>query len=294
MNSVDKVIAQAMSLPIWAAPHDPQILSGGMTNLNVKLQDGGRSYVVRIGSDIETHLVKRFNEQACHKASACVGLSPRIVYAHEGVLAMEFVEGKVLNEQAASHPEMVDRIAALLRHLHKQATQYLRGPVLVFWVFHVVRDYAARLAAEGSVYSDEITKLLVISERLEEAVGPVSMALTHNDLLPANLIDSGESLWLIDWDYGGFNSPLFDLASIASNCRFSVSLKERLLEAYYEEPVSAARYRSFQAMACASLLRETMWSMVSEISSGIDFDYATYTAENRIRFTAAYSDFLNS
>ena len=30
----------------------------------------------------------------------------------------------------------------------------------------------------------------------------------------------------------------------------------------------------------ASLLRETMWSMVSEIHSTVDFDYAAYTAEN--------------
>ena len=40
-------------------------------------------------------------------------------------------------------------------------------------------------------------------------------------------------------------------------------------------------------MKCASLLRETMWSMVSEIHSAIDFDYAAYTAENLDRFNRA-------
>jgi thiamine kinase-like enzyme len=294
MSIVEKIIDQAMALPIWTAPHDPQILGGGITNLNVKLRDGGSSYVVRIGSDIEAHLVKRFNEQACHRASERAGLSPRIVYAREGILAMEFIDGNVLNNGTASNPEMVDRIATLLRRLHYTATRYLRGPVLAFWVFHVLRDYAARLEAEGSPYNSELASLMAVSERLEEAVGPVAMALTHNDLLPANMIDSGDKLWLIDWDYGGFNAPLFDLASIASNCRFSYSLRERLLEAYYDEPVSAARRRRFQALVCASLLRETMWSMVSEISSEIDFDYSTYTAQNRVRFDAAYSDFLNS
>jgi hypothetical protein len=29
-------------------------------------------------------------------------------------------------------------------------------------------------------------------------------------------------------------------------------------------------------MKCASLLREAMWSMVSEIHSKLDFDYAAY------------------
>jgi hypothetical protein len=44
-------------------------------------------------------------------------------------------------------------------------------------------------------------------------------------------------------------------------------------------------------MTAASLLRETMWSMVSEIHSAIDFDYAAYTAENRARFEAAWAAF---
>jgi hypothetical protein len=45
-------------------------------------------------------------------------------------------------------------------------------------------------------------------------------------------------------------------------------------------------------MTAASLLRETMWSMVSEIHSTVDFDYGAYTAENLRRFEAAYAAFL--
>jgi hypothetical protein len=42
-------------------------------------------------------------------------------------------------------------------------------------------------------------------------------------------------------------------------------------------------------MKCASLLREAMWSMVSEIHLSIDFDYEAYTAENLDRFERAYA-----
>ena len=44
-------------------------------------------------------------------------------------------------------------------------------------------------------------------------------------------------------------------------------------------------------MTAASLLRETMWSMVSEIHSTVDFDYSAYTAENLRRFEAAFAAF---
>jgi hypothetical protein len=44
-------------------------------------------------------------------------------------------------------------------------------------------------------------------------------------------------------------------------------------------------------MKCASLLRETMWSMVSEISSDINFDYTTYTTDNLALFRIAYNNY---
>jgi hypothetical protein len=49
----------------------------------------------------------------------------------------------------------------------------------------------------------------------------------------------------------------------------------------------------FHAMLCASLLREAMWSMVSESRSTIDFDYVSYTDENLRRFEAAWAEFRN-
>ena len=44
-------------------------------------------------------------------------------------------------------------------------------------------------------------------------------------------------------------------------------------------------------MTAAAALRETLWSMVSEQTSGIDFDYRAYTSANLRRFNAAYAAF---
>ncbi len=62
-----------------------------------------------------------------------------------------------------------------------------------------------------------LPRLLGIAAELEQAVGAVEIVYGHNDLLPTNFIDAGAELWLIDWDYAGFNSPLFDLANLCSN-----------------------------------------------------------------------------
>ena len=44
-------------------------------------------------------------------------------------------------------------------------------------------------------------------------------------------------------------------------------------------------------MKCAALLRETMWSMVQEIHSELDFDYPAYTADYRSRLEKMYAEF---
>ncbi|GMQ89765.1 MAG: hypothetical protein BMS9Abin10_0099 [Gammaproteobacteria bacterium] len=44
-------------------------------------------------------------------------------------------------------------------------------------------------------------------------------------------------------------------------------------------------------MRCASLLREAMWSMVSEIHSMLDFHYSTYSDENLGRFEGSRVEF---
>ena len=101
------------------------------------------------------------------------------------------------------------------------------------------------------------------------------------------MIRGADRLWLVDWEYGGFNSPLFDLGGLASNADLPAEAEQEMLVRYFGEAPDAAFLKRYAAMKCGSLLRETMWSMVSEITSEIDFDYAAYTAENLSRYDAA-------
>ncbi len=158
-------------------------------------------------------------------------------------------------------------------------------------MFQVLRDYAGTLRDGGSRMLPELPRLLEIAERLEDEVGPVRLIFGHNDLLPANFIDDGERLWLVDWDYAGFNSPLFDLGGLASNNQLDPEQEAWVLGAYFGAPADEALLRRYRAMKCASLLRESMWSMVSEIHSTLDFDYVAYTDENLARFESAWSEF---
>ena len=63
-----------------------------------------------------------------------------------------------------------------------------------------------------------------------------------------------------------------------------------MLENYFEKKLSSELFIKYKAIKCASLLRETMWSMVSEITSNIDFDYKSYTADNLSKFNKAFNE----
>lgn len=278
-------------LSCWKGKVDPQPLSGGITNVNFTVADAGEKFVVRVGGDIPLHQVMRFNELAAGRAAHAAGISPEIVHWEPGALVMRFIEGKTFAAEDVCEPGNLTRIVELVRQVHYKLPKHLRGPALVFWVFHVLRDYAATLRDGDSRMIPELPRLMDITDGLEKEIGPIELVFGHNDLLAANFIDDGDRLWLVDWDYGGFNSPLFDLANLASNNEFTPDMESWLLEAYFGQPCAKALRRRYAAMKCASLLREAMWSMVQEIHAELDFDFVEYTKENLDRFERANSDF---
>lgn len=287
MNTVDPC-ARAAALSCWSGPVTPEPLTGGITNANFVVYDRGRRHFVRIGDDIIVHGILRFHELAASTAAAAVGLSPAVLHHEPGAVVLEYVDGRTFSAADVRQPPNLQRILPLLRRCHREMPRHFRGPALIFWVFQIFRDYAQTLADCRSRMAAALPRLLEVGAELEAMVGPIDVVFGHNDLLPANFIDDGSRLWLIDWDYAGFNSPLFDLGNLCSNNEVAEADEKWLLESYFEVPLTAGLWRRYQAMKCASLLREAMWSMVAEHHSTLDFDYVAYTDDYLTRFERAH------
>jgi thiamine kinase-like enzyme len=236
-------------------------------------------------------MVMRFNEIAAARAAHAAGISPEIVYSEDGVFIMRFIDGKTFGEPDVREPQNLERIIHLIQTCHTEIPKYFKGPALVFWPFHVCRNYIQTARDGNSRMIDSLPRFLEYNEELENSVGEIKLVFGHNDLLAANFIDDGDRLWLLDWDYAGYNTALFDLANLSSNNELSPEQEDWILEIYYQTPATDLLRRRLAAMKCVSLLRETLWSIVSEIHSKLDFDYEEYTAKNLSRFEIAYESF---
>ena len=293
MASMNEADARALAarLACWREPVTPEPLSGGITNRNYLVRHRGERFVVRVGADIPVHQITRSNELAASRAAAAADISPEVTHYEPGALVLRFVEGRTLKPEDVQARPMLARILPLLRRCHREVERHLRGAVQIFWVFHVVQDYADTLSEGGSRFVRELPRLLAVASELRAAIGAIDIVFCHNDLLAANLIEAGDRLWLIDWDYAGFNSPLFDLANLSSNSELRPQDEVWLLESYFERPLTADLARRYRAMRCASLLREAMWGMVSELHSSLDVDYVGYARDYLARLERGLAEF---
>jgi thiamine kinase-like enzyme len=274
------------ALPCWNGAIEVSVLKGGLSNESFLVSDASGRHVVRFGTDYPFHQVDRARELMTARAAHEAGFAPKVEYAEPGVMVSAFLDAKTFSANDVVTER--ERIAFMLRRFHKEMPRHVTGAGFMFWPFHVVRDYARTLEAGGSRMIPELARYLVLAEELEAAQTPLPIVFAHNDLLPSNILDDGEKLWLIDFEYAGFSTAMFDLAGATSNAGLTPDQSEEFLTAYFGNRLSPEIRRSLAAMQCASLLREAMWSMTSELYlNAPGADYVGYTAENLTRLQEA-------
>lgn len=280
-------------LPIWSAAISIEPLHGGLSNESHRVCCAGEDFVVRFGQDFPFHHVSREREVMNARAAHEAGFSPEVVHTEPGVLVSRFIAGKTFSGEDVR--ANIAPIAELARRFHDTMARHVSGAGFMFWPFHVIRDYARTLAAGNSRMVPHLRGYLRLADELERAQIPLPIVYGHNDMLPANFIHDGARLWLIDFEYSGFSTAMFDLAGIASNGGFSDDDSAELLTLYFGGAPEHDVRRSHAAMQCASLLREAMWSMVSELHlDAPGADYVAYTKENLDRLDAALGRYRTS
>ncbi len=262
-------------------------MEGGITNRNWRVETGGQTFVLRVAGEKTALLgIDRHCEHAASLVAAALDVGAEVVawLPEQKALVTRFLDGRVLAPQDAADPDVLARIVSSLRRYHESPVGEGR-----FCGFATIRDYH-RLALEKGValpqaLGDALVELAAI-ERSLPAAEPLCPC--HNDLLPANLIDDGTTVRIIDWEYAGMGDRWFDLGNLAENLRLDGETEERLLAAYRGD-VRGAGLRRLRAMRRVSALREAAWGFVQAGISSLDFDFIGYAKGHLERFHGGQS-----
>lgn len=284
----DTVSSRLAAVPLFAGREiDAVPLLGGLTNQNFRVHVDGRDYVARLSNPSGALLaIDRRAEYENSVAAAASGAAPAVAgYAPDaGVLVVEWVAGRTLTDDDVRDVAMLRRVAAACRRLHA-------GPRFVsdFDMFDIQSRYLAVVREHGFRMPAGYVDHLPLVERIRAAlaVRPEPTVPCNNDLLPANLIDDGERVWLIDYEYSGNNDPCFELGNIWSEADLSIDHLEELVTAYYGRP-SRSRTARARLLGLMSKYGWTLWASIQDGASPLDFDFWSWGQDKYHRAVAEF------
>lgn len=270
-------------------------LTGGITNLNYKIDADGKSYVMRItGADTDKLGIRRDVEYCANLAAGRLGIAPEVLYyiEPEGYLVTRFIKARRMPPEMITRPENIVRVVRKLRLFHR------RGPALQaeFNVFRRVEMLTAVSKQKNCRFPFDFDWIMQQMRGVEQALlkDPYLPTPCHDDLLNLNWLDEdvpGEigEVRLLDWEYAGMGDIFFDLANFSHHHRLEDEQQRLLLQEYFDE-VAPRNFARLKLMAPMSEIHEAMWGTAQSGISSLDEDFEGYA---NLWFTRAREHFTD-
>jgi len=262
-------------------------LAGGLTNRNYVVSLPEKRYVARCaGAKTSPLAIDRDAEYRNSQAAAALGIGPKVIayFPDEQILLVEWIDGRTFDDSDMDEPETLARVAMACRRLHA-------GPAFVndFDMFEIQRRYLRIVESHGFRLPADYAEFEPQTQRIEAVLRTTAPTTVpcHNDLLAANIMDDGQQIWLIDYEYSGNNDPCFELGNIWSEAVLEPDRLEHLVTSYYGRPAPAqtARARLFALM---SKYGWTLWASIQDAVSSVDFDFWQWGMEKYDRAVAEF------
>ncbi|WP_192253447.1 phosphotransferase family protein [Mesorhizobium silamurunense] len=272
--TMDEARAALAAIPVLAGYEGPLERLGGLTNRVYRA--GG--LCLRIPGKGTEEYINRANEAVAAREAAKAGVSPDVLYVDpaSGLMATRFITGAetMSPEKFKARQGSPARAGEAFRKLH------LSGAVFPFRfeLFAMIDDYLKVLSTKDVAlpigYHDVVREAAVVREAL--AAHPIHLAACHCDPLCENFLDTGERMWIVDWEYSGMNDPLWDLGDLSVEGKFDTGQDEELLRAYFggeAKPAERGRVVIYKAM-CDLLW--TLWGLIQLANNNPVDDFRAY------------------
>lgn len=264
-------------------------ISGGMTNTNFYVRAEGKEYILRIPGACTDLMIDRKSERHNSALASDLGINVPTLYfdAGTGVKVTQYLPDAVtLNGKSARLEMNIRRSSGLLRNLHHSGLR-------LYQEFSVVREYEKYKEliqkTEAAVYP-EFQEMDQAFYRLVERLERLGMDRLpcHNDLVPENLIlDASGRMYLIDWEYSGYNDPMWDLASHLLESEFTKEEEELYLQYYFE---GTAPEKEKEKIKIFKILQDILWAAWTMAKEARGEDFGAYGRDRMKRGKKAYEE----
>jgi thiamine kinase len=216
----------------------------GLVNQSFRVTREQRLYALRIAiADGSAIALNRRWEAQLLQTAGDAQLAPALLFsdAERGVLLSEWVTGRSWADSDLADPANIERIGALLRAVHG-----LPAPLPAHSMSPA--QWLAHYEFQGAVPGKHRPAAM---QRLNQwAALPVApRVVCHGDLHRLNLLQSGESLRLLDWEYAHVSEAFWDLAGWSANGDLTEDAQRRLLTAYLGAAPNAEQWRRLRLLA---------------------------------------------
>lgn len=212
-----------------------RLLQGGVSGAQIwRFDVGQQAHVLRLEPE-RVALQHRQRGYACMTAAASAGVAPPVRYADPaaGVAVIDFIESRPLSEHPGGQAGLVRELGGLIARV--QATALF--PPLVDQSEDLIAALLVGLRASGLFAPGLLDAHVDALARLRTVYPPpAAMVSAHNDPNPRNMLFDGRRVWLVDWELGCRNDPLFDLAILTLELATTPELETMLVEAWTGQP----------------------------------------------------------
>ncbi|MGF0108067.1 phosphotransferase [Clostridium sp. SGI.024] len=247
---------------------------GGMTNKNYKVQIDDEFYVLRVPGNGTEEMISRSDEIKNAVYANKIGVDAKLIYFNEetGVKVSEFIENaETLSPKSAKKQSIMEKVTDILRKLHNFDLEMDND----FDIYEKIEKYENLLIkAKGKNFEDyyEVKDKVIYLKNIMNELD-VKLVPCHNDMVAENFIKSGERIYLIDWEYGGMNDPMWDLAAYSLENELSEDQEELFLKLYFKEEVEE-KYK--KRILINKIYQDFLWSTWTNIKEAKGDDFGTY------------------
>lgn len=266
------------AIPALAGYKGPLERLGGLTNMVYRA--GG--VCLRIPGKGTEEYINRANETVAAREAAKAGVSPEVLYADpaSGLMVTHFIAGAetMSPQKFKTRQGSPARAGEAFRRLHASGAVF----PFRFELFAMIDDYLKVLSTKDVAlpagYHDVVREAGAVRAAL--AAHAIPLAACHCDPLCENFLDTGDRMWIVDWEYSGMNDPLWDLGDLSVEGQFDVGQDEEMMRAYFSgeaRPDERGRVVIYKAM-CDLLW--TLWGLIQLANANPADDFRAY-ADNR-------------